>query len=232
MKLGYTFYPKDWNTSEAVFELSLEERGFYRELIDLAMLNDNKTQIKLSVWARKFASDINTLESILDVLEVLKLIKRDDLGKTLFIPSCEPRLNLVRGGRKGGKSKPTPKPIVKPTPKPTPKQKKINIKEKKDNIGVEKKFLNWFNIQKKKFTNRKGNFKGLSKTDFNNLKTLMKDYNQDDFNNAIPSLFSNEWAKETNNLTPTHFLRLDNFNKYLNQDNSIAPQPKKESLYD
>ena len=94
------------------------------------------------------------------------------------------------------------------------------------------KFLNWFNIQKKKFTNRKGNFKGLSKTDFNNLKTLMKDYNQDDFNNAIPSLFSNEWAKETNNLTPTHFLRLDNFNKYLNQDNSIAPQPKKESLYD
>ena len=53
-KLGYTWYPKDWNNSEAVFELTLQQRGLYRELIDLAMLNDNKIIIKSSVWVRKW----------------------------------------------------------------------------------------------------------------------------------------------------------------------------------
>lgn len=134
-KLGYTWYPKDWNNSEAVFELTLQQRGLYRELIDLAMLNDNKTIVKSSVWCRKWNISDDDLWEILDFLIGLKLIEIPyvdegvDIG--LFIPSCEPRLNLVRGGRKGGENKPTPKPIVKPTPKPTPKQKKEKGKEKK-----------------------------------------------------------------------------------------------------
>mgnify|MGYP000521508741 CR=1 FL=1 len=33
-KLGYTWYPKDWGNSDSVFELSLSERGLYREFID------------------------------------------------------------------------------------------------------------------------------------------------------------------------------------------------------
>lgn len=112
-KLGYTWYPKDWGNSESVFELNLSERGLYRELIDLAMLNNNKTEIKLDVWSRKFAIDIDSLKSILGKLMILSLIEIN--GENLFIPSCESRLNLVRGGRNGGKnSKPTTKPIVKP----------------------------------------------------------------------------------------------------------------------
>lgn len=125
-KLGYTWYVKDWNTSEAVFELNLEQRGFYRELIDLAMLNDNKVEIKLALWARKFASDSNTLQNILNALERLKLIETDTCNGVLSVPSCESRLNIIRGARKGGlKSKPTtnptPKANAKPTPKATPK---------------------------------------------------------------------------------------------------------------
>jgi hypothetical protein len=134
-KLGYTWYPKDWGNSESVFELNLSERGLYRELIDLAMMNDNKIEIKLDVWCRKFAIDLDTLNLILSKLSVLNLIEIN--GENLFIPSCESRLNLSRGGSKGGKkSKPTLKPISKPfesleekKEKPTSKQKKINIKE-------------------------------------------------------------------------------------------------------
>lgn len=112
-KLGYTWYPKDWGNSESVFELNLTERGLYRELIDLAMLNDNKTEIKLDVWVRKFAIDIDSLKSILEKLLKLNLIEyKKDI---LFIPSCESRLKLVRGGSKGGKNS---KPIVKPIDKP------------------------------------------------------------------------------------------------------------------
>jgi hypothetical protein len=140
-KLGYTWYPKDWGNSESVFELSLTERGLYRELIDLAMLNDNKTEVKLEVWSRKFAIDSKELFDIISKLVALKLIELND--NLLFVPSCESRLNLVRGGSKGGK---TSKPIIKPIPKPIPKpieslsknnkkpianqiEKKVNIKE-------------------------------------------------------------------------------------------------------
>ena len=138
-KLGYTWYPKDWNNSEAVFELTLQQRGLYRELIDLAMLNDNKTIVKSSVWVRKWNIPHDDLWEILETLKSLSLIEIPDtdlenVDYSLFIPSCEPRLKLVRGGRKGGEnkptSKPTPKPMVKPTPKPIVKQKKEKEKRK------------------------------------------------------------------------------------------------------
>ena len=121
MKLGYTFYPKDWQTDDAIFELSLEERGLFRELIDLAMLNDNKTTINHSVWCRKFnIEEADSLTAILERLRELKLIEvKED---TLFIPSCEKRLKLVRGGRKGGKKKPPAKPPIN--------QKEIKIENK------------------------------------------------------------------------------------------------------
>lgn len=145
-KLGYTWYPKDWGNSESVFELNLSERGLYRELIDLAMLNDNDTDIKLDMWSRKFGIDIDALKSILGKLTVLNLIKVK--GEKLFIPSCESRLNLVRGGGKGGKiSKPPIKPTSKPfgsldenNEKPTSKQIEKKRKEKKIEIFMDEKY--------------------------------------------------------------------------------------------
>lgn len=135
-KLGYTWYPKDWGNSESVFELNLSERGLYREFIDLAMLNDNKTEVKKDVWIRKFAVTEIELNNILSKLEKLSLIEfKDDI---LFIPSCESRLNLSRGGREGGKNgKPNIKPTSKPfesllenNEKPIVKQREKKIKDK------------------------------------------------------------------------------------------------------
>jgi hypothetical protein len=110
-KLGYTWYPKDWGNSESVFELSLSERGLYRELIDLAMFNDNKTEVKLDVWIRKFGCSLDELNKILEHLLKLELINIK--SNMLFIPSCESRLVFVRTGSTGGKSKGKVKGIVK-----------------------------------------------------------------------------------------------------------------------
>lgn len=152
-KLGYTWYPKDWGNSENVFELTLIERGLYRELIDMAMLNDNKTEINIKVWARKFGSTEDEIERILITLEELDLIVCTDIN--LFIPSCESRLNLMRGGSNGGKkskptSKPTPKPFEslfenneKPTPKQRERETKIESKVKEKEIPSESDFLTY-----------------------------------------------------------------------------------------
>jgi hypothetical protein len=145
-KLGYTWYPKDWGNSESVFELNLSERGLYRELIDLAMLNDNKTEIKLDVWIRKFAIDSDALKLILSKLLLLNLIQinKGSNSEILFIPSCESRLKLVRGGRNGGKiSKPIIKPfesLLKNNEKPISNQ--IENKDKVNKNEIENKIEN------------------------------------------------------------------------------------------
>jgi hypothetical protein len=72
----------------------------------MAMLSDNKTTYNAKIWARKFGSTEDEIEGILITLENLKLIELK--GDILFIPSCESRLNLVRGGKK---SKPTTEAI-------------------------------------------------------------------------------------------------------------------------
>jgi len=142
-KLSYTWYPKDWSNDEKVFKLKLNERGLYRELIDIAMLNDNKSEFNIDVWIRRFNSSEKELKDIIQVLLDENLIQIND--NNVFILSCEKRLILVRAGQKGGsKSKPTPKPyskplakpIAKPLVKPTPKQIEKKYKEK-DNIYKE-----------------------------------------------------------------------------------------------
>lgn len=136
-KLGYTWYPKDWGNSNSVFELTLIERGLYRELIDMAMLNDNKIIINAKLWARKFGSYEDEIESILGTLEDLKLIKIN--GDELFIPSCESRLNLVRGGRNGGKKSKKNKPTYKPLLSLDEKNNKPSVKQIETKIEIENK---------------------------------------------------------------------------------------------
>lgn len=220
-KLGYTWYPKDWGNSDAVFELTLIERGLYRELIDMAMLNDNKTIINVKTWARKFGSNEDEIEQILITLNDLNLIEIDNIN--LFIPSCEPRLNLIRGGRKGGKkstkNKPTIKPIDKPNVKPTINQIENKIKEKEIyNTITPEKFLEWFNNGRLKNGFKQSKFNRLSYSDKQNLDELIKVHNGDDFLHAFNVFIKNEWVLNNNQATPTHFLKIDNFEKYLNTE--------------
>ena len=99
-------------------------------------------EIKKDVWLRKFSVSINELNLILDKLLLLNLIEIKE--NILFIPSCESRLNLVRGGSIGGKkSKPIPKPIVKPMPKPIAKQREIESEKERE---IETKIENKVNI--------------------------------------------------------------------------------------
>ena len=155
-KLGYTWYPKDWGNSDSVFELTLTERGLYRELIDMAMMNDNKTIFNIKTWSRKFGSTEKEIDLILNTLCRLNLIEIID--DYLIIPSCESRLNLSRGGKKGGeKSKPTQKPLksldkknLKPTIKQREREREIESKIEIENnvvvdeIDINEKFENDF----------------------------------------------------------------------------------------
>ena len=128
--MGYTFYPKDWQTSDKVFQLSLAERAIYRELIDLSYMNDNKIHQEIEIWARKWNAKPKEIKQGISKLLQVGLITIE--GEEIAVPSSEPRLALIRAGRKGGEiSKPTPKRDAKPTQKPEPNQRENKIKEKR-----------------------------------------------------------------------------------------------------
>jgi hypothetical protein len=86
-------------------------------------------------------------------------------------------------------------------------------------------FLDWFNNRVLDYSGKMGKTKILSKTDENNLKKLRKSYpKMDDWNTVFKNMWKSKWCIETNNRTATHLLRVDNFNKYLSQENPFEVQ--------
>lgn len=124
-KLGYTWWVKDWNADDVVFELTLEQRGLYRELIDRAMMADNQAKLNSSTLARRLNCDPTRLLELMGELQDMGLITLD--GDTLHVPSCEKRLAASRKGRKGGLARAARaaqatgnEPVASSTPSQTP----------------------------------------------------------------------------------------------------------------
>lgn len=88
--------------------------------------------------------------------------------------------------------------------------------------GKKKGFILWFNQSKFKYTGKQGKSKVLTKTDESNLKKLIDSYEQSDFDIAIKNLYNSKWAQENNMRTISHFVRIENFNKYLEQGDTVS----------
>ena len=92
--------------------------------------------------------------------------------------------------------------------------KEISFSERK------KKFVNWFNEQIKINLNREGKFRTLSKDAENNLKKVLDvNYTPTELSKAFKNMCNNKWAIDNNNITPDHFLRIGNLEKYINEEN-------------
>lgn len=131
-------------------------------------------------------------------------------------------------GKKGGRPKKPKKNQTKTEKKPNENQTESESKGiREDNIREEKKkktftekkesFIDWFNEKKKLHTGIKGRSRILTTTDENNLKKLFDTYEFTDFEIAIKNLYKSKWAKENNMRNISHFVRIENFNKYLEQ---------------
>lgn len=96
----YTWYPKDWASSRRVFNLNLQQRGLYRELIDQAYANRNRIPVDVQLWARFYNSTITEIQSILDELEVKGLVVQK--GEYIHLPEVEQRFVAIENSRKNG----------------------------------------------------------------------------------------------------------------------------------
>ena len=95
--------------------------------------------------------------------------------------------------------------------------KPIYNKTINNNTDIVQKFLNWFNQKIKQHKNVLGKFSSLTKTDLNNLKKLQDaKFTNEDFDHAFNMMYLSDWVIENNMAIPSHYLRNDNFQKYLN----------------
>lgn len=132
-KLGYTFYPKDWRSSMNVSQLTLQEKGFYRELIDECFIqSSSKILINCKTFTRINQLNVRSFARLLAKLHESLLIVCPNFDQTLteveiLIPSVSHRLGVIKDASNGGKAK------ALNTQKSSAKE---NIKEK-ENINID-----------------------------------------------------------------------------------------------
>ena len=146
------------------------------------------------------------------------------------------RLKLSESGRKGGLSR------AQATLKRGSSIKNKNKEEEKeeeedtnaiatDARGLTQKqtaFLTWFNSMMLKHKNVQGKFRSMTKTDKNNLRNLRAAYEDiTDWEKAFVSMTKSKWVIDNNKCTVDHFLRMDNFVKYLKEFEVTQSDKKK-----
>lgn len=130
MKLGFTFYPQDWWSSDSFFELNPTERYIYLECLFLMYHNEgymksdksyfeNRIRIKISdeVWA-KITSKFITDQNRFTCLAVNKRLRKAEIS----------RENGILGGRPKTQKTQSENLMVKPKEK-----EKIKVKVESEN---------------------------------------------------------------------------------------------------
>lgn len=81
----------------------------------------------------------------------------------------------------------------------------------------EKKFLEWFNNNLEIYNGKKGKFRSMTRVDKDNLKKLRSSYDDgNEWLHAFKMMLKSDWVIQNNKATVDHFLRNDNFSKYVN----------------
>lgn len=209
-KLGYMWYPKDFISDPDVMMMSSSERGIYRDLLDLAYLNDNKLSFPINQLAR-YCNDSE--ENVLKMLER----KATKLGGKWVFDSCEKRLVKTRSNRengaKGGRPK---KPKQNPNDNPNETQAERQIESKRE-IEI-KNFIEAFNSIRSRYLQNTRGYAASKKT-IRQLDVIFRDgFSIEDLKTAVSNAFKDKYHADNSWkwVTPEYITRDDQFSKWLN----------------
>ena len=87
--------------------------------------------------------------------------------------------------------------------------------EQSESVFTPEHFLSWFNNSRTKLLEKESNCNYLSHTDKTHLEILSNRYKGEDFGKAFHNICNDKWANESNQIIPKHFLKPENFDKYL-----------------
>lgn len=142
-KLGYTFYPKDWWTSDTFFKLPPELRYLYLEIISMMYLNDGTWRASRQELYRRFGVD--PMEKGWEVLQDLFIVT----DGVWTHPSVNKRLSRAIASKNNGKlgGRPSNKP-TKPNYEtynnlPSENKENIKLKEKEEETDFVSEMIDW-----------------------------------------------------------------------------------------
>ena len=141
--------------------------------------------------------------------------------KGYFDKTKDPYFDPCQGGSVGGLKGGS----VQEKEKEKEKEKEQYTKAESDKELISK-FTNWFNKMYLDVKGKETKYKTMTPTDLNNYKKLKAVYEREDFVKVFKCMLQNPWVKEHNKGTIDHFLRNDNFVKYLNTDLEEDVKPK------
>lgn len=164
---------------------------------DIYQIKRGQSTKSIRSWSELFECSTKQVITFFDMLEEDDMIKRQTIGK--------------------GKHSSTLITVENYTEYQSNPKRKGNAKETQgvSSKSDSDKFLLWFNKKRAETLNKESNIKYLSRTDKSNLKKLKAEYSAKDFNVAYRGMIENKWAKENKQITPTHFLVNNNFNRYF-----------------
>ncbi len=203
---AFLFYPNDY--IGGTMGMTFEEKGAY---IELLMLQFNRGHMTKHMMAQTVGQ---LLDKLLDkfVLDENGLyynirLQEEQEKRKAFTAS---RRNNKKGNNQHTKNKSENLGHM------TSHMENENININIDNNIDYNKFLEWFNTTRTKYLEIPSHVNRLTQTDKSNLEILKKSYSNEEFNIALLNICNDKWANESNLILPSHFLKEENFVKYLN----------------
>lgn len=218
-RLGFTFYPKDWWSSDSYFELTAFQRYIYLECLFVMYSNDGYLKIHKPNFENRIRQNISDE----DWKIVTSKFENTEFGLTHLSVNKRLRKTLANreNGKKGGRpredgEKPK-KPRKKPTQNPPSEREREREEEKKDiiknNINVIdfvklRDFFNSITGKKTKVVTKK------AKEQIN--ARLKEGFIKEDIASAIKNCFADEYHISTGHkfLTLEFITRADKLDKY------------------
>ena len=204
-----------------LFEVNHSDKKFNLGY-NVMTIKKGQSSNSLRTWAVLFNSTPKTVKKFFKMLEKDGMITTEIIGKG----KQSTTLVTIENYSKYQGSEETQRDTLTTTQSTTQGKRKVPTNNNDNNYNNDNKreisahdskakFLKWFNSCRTEILKTPSNINTLSYNDSLNLKTLKNTYSIADFNKAMVSMCQDDWAIKHNQCFPTHFLKPENFTKYL-----------------
>ena len=243
----FKFFCSEWNDGDITLEL-FETQGVFINVCSYYW--SNECVVTLSKVLKKFRGCDKIIEELIKS-DLIKVDKLDNIVINFLDQQFHEREVLSKKNSEAGKKSAEARRLAKlkskenknnSTPVDIPfnensteSQPLREDKIKKDKIKKERKisfqeqtqkFINWFNQMLKIHKGKEGRFRSLSPEAEKNYKKIIDAKHPiEDFEHVFKVMLKEPWVIEKQNASPSHFLRNDNFNRYLSKDLIVDSKP-------
>lgn len=138
-KLGFTFYPKDWWTSESYFELSPIQRYYYLECLFIMYSNDGLMKTQKTQFENRTRTQVKTEDWEIVVSKFI--IEKDFYTHESVNKRLRKAVANRENGKKGGRPPKPKEPKIETQNNPPLEREKESKEEIEKNIKTKNDFI-------------------------------------------------------------------------------------------